>query len=123
MHKPPIINIKERSTETIICEALIDEKYSNLNQEGKVPIWFGLEFITDTISLLGEELGESVGNFVGASKVEYLANSFSKNQELEIKAELRQEKDGICLYKGVVVDKTSGELLVESLIKTLKQQP
>ena len=119
MIKPPILQIKDSDNEYITCEGLIDKSYKNLNQEGKVPIWFGLEFITDTISLLGDELGESVGNFVGASKVEYLASSFSEGQRLEIKAELRQEKDGVKLYKGAVLDKSTGEPLVESLIKTV----
>ena len=118
MFKPPITSVSDHSDEHIVCEAVINDDYPNLNRQRIVPIWFGLEFITDSIALHGELCSNDSGSFVGASKVDYMANSFSDGQELQIEIELRQEKDGVRLYKGKVVDKMTEEPLVESLIKT-----
>ncbi|MCB0317381.1 MAG: hypothetical protein KDD56_01395 [Bdellovibrionales bacterium] len=112
------LKITQIEEESIECFSCIQADYPNLNDKNKVPIWFGLEFITDTISLLTIKNVESSDIILSASKIEYLAESFKLGQKIIIEAKKVHEKDGIKLFEGKVIDKESSKLLVSAFIKT-----
>ena len=104
---PPLLidSILSSSPTETISQVVITEHSRFLTDEKRVPIWFGLEYATQTITLhyrlLAKNLGVPAieGHFGKASSIEQLANHFPIGQKLKIIVSKVSEKDGNTLFR------------------------
>ena len=104
---PPLLidSIVSSSPTETISQVLISDQSRFLNEEGRVPIWFGLEYATQTIMLHNRLVSKNAGSvaieghFGKASSIEYLGNNFSIAEILQIAVTRVGEKDGNILFK------------------------
>lgn len=104
---PPLLidHIVSSSPTETISQVIITDQSRFLNEGKHVPIWFGLEYATQTIMLHNRSnskksaLAEIEGHFGKASSIEYLGNHFSVSEILQITVTKVSEKDGNQLFR------------------------
>ena len=114
--------VSQHAIDSTSCELRIRPDSAFVRTDGTVPIWFGLEYLTQAITVHSRLRAGRLNvpalelHFAGASNIEYLANSFTQGQSLEISVTLTKDKPPCEFYQGIVKDRSTQEILVSGLI-------
>lgn len=107
-----------RDAERIDCLLTISAQDPFADEEGNVPAYIGLEYMSQGVAAHGslDKVDEAergkIGFFVGSRKVEIFVQEFYLQQELLISANLVREQEGFGVFDCTVRNADDGEMLM-----------
>lgn len=106
-HDHPMVlldEVKDYGDSFVEAAFTVTDKSRFLNQQAVVPIWFGLEYMAQTIGLFAgiqHKLANEqvkIGFLLGTRRYECLADAFLKDQTYSVKVSKMYEDEGLSVF-------------------------